>query len=354
MLGAKLSIKRLPMACGFIEQRLDGSLPAGRLYALDVLRMFAAMAVWLYHVAYLDPRFHAAPWQLVNPALERLASYGYLGVNIFFVVSGYVISASAEGRNRYDFLRARFVRLYPAFLICLMVTLFVAWVSGRDVPVSQLVANITMVPRIFGQEALDGVYWSLMFEILFYSAVFIILLGPKFKSRLGPFCVVWLALSVANMLTPLPLRVLLVLEWAPYFCVGCFAWLRSHAPELVWVKWMWVFSVAVAGILAATQTKFDSWIAGLLMVSFAITFRRLIVVQVAPRYRALCILVGALSYPVYLLHNVFGGWVARYSESLVFTIVIVLAISYFVTLFESAVRPFLTRRKGTFQSASKN
>ena len=285
--------------------------------------------------------------------LETLARYGYLGVNIFFVVSGYVISASAEGRDRLNFFRARFTRLYPAFLICFMVTLFVALVQGQTVSVSQILANLTMVPRIFGQDALDGVYWSLMIEIIFYFVVLILLVGPMFKKSLGRFCVVWLALSVANMLYPLPIRVLLILDWAPYFCVGCFAWLRWNAPELMWVKWMWLLSVIVAGMLAASQTKFNSWVAGFLFVAFAIAFRRLVTVQVSPKYRAGCLLVGALSYPVYLLHNVFGGWVARQSGSLIITFAVVLVVSYFVTHCESATRAILMKRGATFQPASR-
>ena len=144
--------------------------PQQRMLALDLLRLVAAAAVWLYHCCYLDPVFHEAPYH-VAPTLSSFARYGYLGVPVFFMISGFVIAASARGRSRLGFVRARAIRLYPAFLIALIPTLIALTASGQTISWSQLLANLTMVPRIFKYEYLDGVYWSLMFEILFYAYV---------------------------------------------------------------------------------------------------------------------------------------------------------------------------------------
>ena len=84
-----------------------------RFYELDLLRFFAAMAVVLYHYLFRGQQGDYIPVRFTN--LEDYAQYGYLGVNLFFMISGFVISLSAESRTARQFVISRVVRLYPAF-----------------------------------------------------------------------------------------------------------------------------------------------------------------------------------------------------------------------------------------------
>jgi peptidoglycan/LPS O-acetylase OafA/YrhL len=56
------------------------------------------------------------------PALQWLGHYGFLGVPVFFIISGFVIAFSAEGRTPREFAIARFTRIYPTFLLCMTLT----------------------------------------------------------------------------------------------------------------------------------------------------------------------------------------------------------------------------------------
>ncbi|MCS4089982.1 peptidoglycan/LPS O-acetylase OafA/YrhL [Rhizobium sp. BK176] len=104
---------------------MDTSGVAKRLPVLDMLRFVAALGVLLYHFLYAGSKEGIYPGV---PAVG-LFSIGWLGVDVFFVISGLVIAISTEGRTGAEFARARFMRLFPAFFVC-------SWerLSGRQYP----------------------------------------------------------------------------------------------------------------------------------------------------------------------------------------------------------------------------
>ncbi len=124
-----------------------------RIKELDALRGLAAFAVFLFHFQLFD--------------------YGYLGVHLFFIISGFVIFLSAKSvKKPSDFVIARFSRLYPTYWICLFVTFAVLYISRGDVTFTQLLFNLTMFQSFLGVENVDGAYWSLTEELVFYVIVF--------------------------------------------------------------------------------------------------------------------------------------------------------------------------------------
>src|SRR5262245_23513156 len=145
-----------------------------RLELLDYGRFVAGFCVLLCHLLFngiwngkVDSLEHV-------PGLADAVKYGYLGVEFFFIISGYVIFFSARGKTAGDFLVSRAVRLYPAFWFAVLVTSLVAVPWGGEqmsVTLPQVLANLTMAPQLFGQTYVDGVYWTLVFEWSFYLAV---------------------------------------------------------------------------------------------------------------------------------------------------------------------------------------
>src|SRR5690349_17773865 len=84
-----------------------------RLYEVDLLRIFAAVSVVLYHYLFAGYYKVVSPLGFEAPGL--VARYGYLGVDLFFLISGFVVLLSAWDRTPRSFLVSRVVRLYPAY-----------------------------------------------------------------------------------------------------------------------------------------------------------------------------------------------------------------------------------------------
>jgi len=127
-----------------------------RVEALDLLRLVAVLGVVLYHFGFWGPAAHGVP-QVALPWLAPVAKYGFLGVPGFFVISGFVIAYSAEGRTATGFAIARFSRIYPTFVFCMTLTSLAIAVLGVphfDTSVKQWLANLFIAAPAFGQP-----YW---------------------------------------------------------------------------------------------------------------------------------------------------------------------------------------------------
>lgn len=121
-----------------------------RVQALDLLRLLSVLCVALYHYGFRGPVADGATLVAV-PGLSPVAMYGFLGVPVFFIISGFVIAYSAEGRTATGFAIARFSRIYPTFLVCMTLTFLVLLVFGKphfETSVMQWLANLFIAPSI--------------------------------------------------------------------------------------------------------------------------------------------------------------------------------------------------------------
>ncbi|MGH8965075.1 MAG: acyltransferase family protein, partial [Actinomycetes bacterium] len=89
--------------------------PRPRLAALDGLRFLAAMAVLAYHYVAVNHHAWGPRTDVSFPNLQPLVAYGSFGVQLFFVISGFVILMSAWGRDVRSFTASRVGRLFPAY-----------------------------------------------------------------------------------------------------------------------------------------------------------------------------------------------------------------------------------------------
>jgi peptidoglycan/LPS O-acetylase OafA/YrhL len=162
-----------------------------RLQALDLLRFIAALAVVFYH-------YLALPGSSF-PQLAAVAQYGYLGVPLFFMISGFVIAASAERRSPFTFLISRGARLYPAFWIGVFFTAGISYTFSDSPPsISDILLNLTMLNDYLGVKNIDGVYWTLQVELKFYACIFLLMLLKSFH-RYNIWLPLWLILTVSNL-----------------------------------------------------------------------------------------------------------------------------------------------------------
>lgn len=198
--------------------------PASRVEVLDLLRLVAVLAVVLYHYGYWGPDPKGAA-HLALPWLAPVAKYGFLGVPGFFVISGFVIAYSAEARTATGFAIARFSRIYPTFVFCMTLTFLTIVLSGAphfETGIAQWLANLLIAAPALGQPYMDGAYWSLVIEVVFYAWVTIFIALGMFPRRIDTIILVWLGITLANELTidaPIVEKLFLA-DNSGYFAVG--------------------------------------------------------------------------------------------------------------------------------------
>ncbi|WP_407550254.1 acyltransferase [Streptomyces sp. Pv4-95] len=317
-----------------------------RLRALDGLRLLAALMVAAYHYGGRDGEISQAwggsPAQQF-PTASGLFAYGCLGVQIFFVISGFVIclsgwsppgdrrflaSSSPPGTARLRaFLASRVSRLFPAYWVAiLLVTAVFAlpWVAYEALAPSDVLTNLTMLQEPLGVDRVLGVCWTLWAEMRFYAlfALCVVLPGAT-RGRVVLFCAGWtLAAALAQAAHQPVLDIVLMPEYAPYFVggVGLYLLHRFGARDpiawaIVLVSWLIGQHYAVARLWHAQSADGFSYrsAAGIVAV---ITLGFALVAAVAlgkmrwANWRWLTV-AGALTYPFYLVHEHLGWVVIR-------------------------------------------
>ena len=206
---------------------------------LDMARGIAALLVFLFHVR--------GGLEASMPVLADIVRFGSLGVPLFFVISGYVISASAEatlrkGESAGAFLKRRFLRIFPPFWLSILVVLAVPYLiaaisalkSGMyEMPEPRFLAlgaidwvQLVSLVKVFmavgddlqGQfNQVNAVYWTLAIEFQFYLCVYLALL---FRAHFRLIIALVSGASLLLLAWPLPLNSGLFIHFWPMFAVG--------------------------------------------------------------------------------------------------------------------------------------
>ena len=318
---------------------MTASLPARadrHYYGLDLMRFVAAWLVVLYHFGQFNwkhPSVQAPPHEVAFPFLHRFTAVGSVGVEIFFLISGFVIAGSAVGQTPSHFVFRRAIRILPALWICSALS-FIARASTGE-PISTLTAallnSITLSPR---GPYIDGVVWTLVVEAVFYALIFLCLLRRepvrfvKLAQWIGGLSAVFITVMfTADMLAPsIPLaaKVLAVCDRFPFkvallrhgvfFAAGILIWAQSShgigRRHIVYLLALLVpcsleISILREGLLN-TMVSLALWWASLALLVASVAWPEALGRAMSPFITPLkgC---GRLSYPLYLSHFTIGS-----------------------------------------------
>ncbi|MEV4417999.1 acyltransferase [Catellatospora sp. NPDC049609] len=311
--AAPKALARAPHAAGGAAAETQPP-PAvgGRLLVLDGLRLVAALMVVAHHLV-------RGPWG-VDPAdlfggLAVMATFGWLGVQLFFLISGFVICMSSWGRSLGEFAVSRVARLFPAYWIGLVLTTAVlaAWpVLRGPLPAPESLVNLTMLQSGLGVTDQDWSYWSLGAELRFYLLFAIVAwLGVTYR-RVVYFCTLWTIVAVFSTTWNQGwVSAMIVADSAPYFVAGIVLFLihRFGPNLLLWglVGLNWLIALyRLDGYPAVVNFHHNWWIvAAVVTVFWAIMIAVALGAFRAVRGRS-WVTAGALTYPLYLIHQSIG------------------------------------------------
>jgi peptidoglycan/LPS O-acetylase OafA/YrhL len=308
-----------------------------RFAVLDPLRFVAALFVLIYHYSiFYDLNSHTQYFLTV-------AKYGYLGVPFFFMLSGFVISSSADKATPLTFAVARARRLYPAFVACLIITLSVAYFcTGQVWPLKDTILNALILNDYFHIANIDGVYWTLQAELKFYGCVFILISMGQFKLH-QYWLPIWLAASCVHFYTKQPFFMgwFINPSYSFYFIAGATALLMHKHKRSLMLNIYFLISAVFGVTVAGEQVNqfishviwLDVWVARAVVLGFYVFFYALahgrLSISEPPWW---FVYLGAMSYPLYLLHNRTGKTLIEYYQSSIPLSVLVPLVAVFITI----------------------
>ncbi len=288
---------------------MANSHPPARLQELDALRGIAACIVMLFHytwqISHVLPHVEAPSWGI---------PFGKYGVELFFGISGFVIFMTLERtKSAADFIVSRFGRLFPAYWAGIALTTLI--VTLLPEPLLQHTAqtvgiNLSMAQGFLYLPSVDGVYWSLTVELAFYACM-LGLWKIKQLHRIEVILIAWMSLKILWWWWPdLPSRVKMVLlaEYIPYFALGIAAY-RVRAGERRWVE-----QVPLLGMGLLTSIVVDPLESTAVYVLVTAIFWALTAGLLGWLVARPLIWLGAISYPLYLVHQNIGYAVIDYAE----------------------------------------
>lgn len=287
--------------------------PRARFAELDALRGIAALWVLIFHYALRYDQLYearAAPLFRVPPGPLFVDGFiGLLPVCLFFMISGFVISLSLERSGTlYRFCVSRFSRLFPAYWTAVALTFAVGTLAplpGQDYGLGRLAANLTMLQAFLYIPPIDGVYWSLAHELGFYALAAAAFFLGALKRPAWAFGM-WLALAVLIRAEPLtgpilPYRVQLAfaLPFANFFLAGMiFYRIRERRARVA--DYILLAASAAASFLALPVSA----------AAIALSFWAVFALALAGGLRFLArpplLFLGAISYALYLIHQMIG------------------------------------------------
>jgi len=307
-----------------------------RIDILDYSRFLAAIIVLLYHYTYNGILNGKLTTVLTSDMIQQVTKYGYLGVDLFFMISGYVIFSSAKGKSSSSFALGRLRRLFPSFWVAVTLTSLVSiYLGTRDFNVTpiQYFANLTMLPRIFGQPFVDGVYWTLQYEIKFYLIIYSLLLFGWGRYLHRFFYIFSLTLLLSHILGWD--RITIVNGYFSYFCVGALFYLsreRKAVLNIVGILICYFISVRHAGSVSldfcgGEKSHCNTLVPQIVITFFYLFFFSLTFKKVLTLKLPFSKWLGGVTYPLYLIHAHIGYMVLNHYANVMTT-----SIIYFVTI----------------------
>lgn len=309
-----------------------------QIVGLDGVRFLTALLVAVYHLTAWHPLV-AKPGTVVAlaaPSWGGVFWTGWIGVEVFFVLSGFVIAYSASSGSALTFFRSRTLRLLPEVWICASLAFAASRLAGDGLPASS-VGNLLKTFVIYPTGPhVDIVYWTLAVEVAFYGAVFLALVSKRISlDALAILLAMWsgganLAMisadhlvswgpSLVNLLHSRATFTLTLIHHGAFFALGMTvwsAWSRGLNATRIAVMALSAAGGAAEIVLHVTHhPQFGTypvwqplavWIVFVAAIVLALIYNQAITAALGVRGVKTFRFLGLMTFPLYLLHYSFG------------------------------------------------
>lgn len=332
----------------------------GRIQFLDGMRGVAVSTVVLYHYfgpTYADLLPYGSRFDL--PVIRQ----GSGGVELFFMISGFVILMTLERCETFkEFIWRRWLRLFPAMLLATAILLAfssfgLAGPNDNTGPLDALSGLTFIHPQLWQTvtrqpfDSLDGVFWSLYVEAGFYLIFGTLYFALGRKMAIAALAGLWISAYLIDSHLPAFAHKLIYcagISWFGWFAAGALFY-RSHESQALF--WVAIPIGIVAAFLTSSLIGGETWAMRAMLFAMIALFasaQRWTRLQQALSWKPL-LFVGAISYPLYLLHNRIGvslihaiGWSSPLAALIPLALIVPtcwLCVQYFEPTMKALLRP---------------
>ena len=301
-----------------------------RLLALDGLRGVAILLVLGFHFCYIYAPSLTGGGSLYpfgdTFAAVPLFKFGFMGVQLFFLISGFVIAFTLDSSSSpADFIKRRFARIWPALIICSVVTFVLLRYSDSPFASAQRHAwydffpSLTLTPKEYwsgifpNARLIDRAYWTLIVEVRFYALAAIVywcLPVLTFSGRLTIIsAIAFGARALLQASLPETGRIvseLFIVDHLPWFAAGA-VFYEVYSSKISNRTGLLLAGLTFGMVVKIALRDPNYEAITIISLAFYFSFYLLLVLGahplIAPRG---LVWIGTISYSIYLLHQPIG------------------------------------------------
>jgi peptidoglycan/LPS O-acetylase OafA/YrhL len=278
---------------------------SSKFASVQILRGLAALSVAWFHLtgAYAD-------------GLAKMSgSLGWLGVDVFFVISGFIVPYSLQKRfpeyrfkNYSEFVLRRIIRLDPPYIASILLAVTLTYISSMTpgfrggtphFSISQVLAHLFYGPPILGYDWIQPVYWTLAYEFIFYLSMGVLFIFIQKPEQLRNIFLIIAVLFVSILRDAISEKfVLFILGFIVFRALN----VDRHSSSRCWA--LFFIFIACLGIFIIKE-KFEVALVGsVTAVTLLFTCGK---IYKTTRLTTMLMALGTISYSLYLVHVPVGG-----------------------------------------------
>ncbi len=312
-----------------------------KIIELDYIRGISCVMILLYH-------YTTQYCQIISDLDYPIRfNWGCYAVATFFILSGFLSFYTAKSDfNFRNYLKTKAIRLYPVYWICMIITIVIClmFLPKYSVSIKDFLINLTMLTELFKGKYVDGAYWTLLRELIFYVLIGIIF-KLNLKNKMHYFSLVWILMLIAmhfisanhHNLVITFFNYLLICKYGHHFILGIMVYFIVNSrsiKEFIVPIINCLFCIIYQALSFSIQYTVFVIVLFLIVLFVALNSKYCFYSLNEKTTKLLSPLafLASISYAVYLIHQNFGYAIINLFESYGITSEIVILIPIFLSI----------------------
>jgi len=306
-----------------------------RIYSVDLIRFIAACGILLAHYLFRGYKADNLTTLNLTDLGGEWVKYCFVFIDLFFIISGFVINLSVRNSSLHHFFMSRFMRIFSVYWICLIITFGITLFFGAPrftANFFHFLVNLTLLQELFDVPNIDGAYWTMFLELKFYCLAMVYLFFNRYKKlNIQKLTYWWIGLSILylfthNLFIAKVVDFFLMFLWSSAFAAGIIMGEIYKTKKMTLTQGIALILCFGLSVLHRLQYAAESRIYYKTEISDSITVLAMFIIYLIMLLavfnklkwlnKPIYVTLGAITYPLYLLHQHIGYIIFNHLDGL--------------------------------------